>query len=98
MSSTPWWVPIVSVAVTGLLALVAQQWAAKGKKVVDSSTLALDMVKELRDRVEVLERVDTWRSVVHVMDSDYISLLRDWIYRSQPPPPPERPVYPPRPT
>lgn len=98
MAESPWWVTLVGIALTGILAWGAQAWAARGKKVIDSSTLALDMVKELRDRVEVLERVDTWRSSIQVMDSDYIGLLRDWIYRKQPPPPPERPIYPPRPS
>lgn len=98
MSEAPWWVTLAGIALTGLLAWSAQAWAARGKKVVDTSTLALDMVKELRDRVETLERVDAWRSLIHAMDTDHITLLRDLIYRQQPPPPPERPIYPPRPS
>lgn len=98
MSTTPWWVNIVSVALTGLLALLAQQWAARGKKVVDTSTLALDMVEKLTERVESLEKDRDWHVMRSIMDGDYIALLRDWIYRGQPPPPPERPIYPPRPS
>lgn len=97
MSSTPWWVPILSVLVTGLLAWAAQAWAARGKKVIDTSTLALEMVEKLQARVEVLEADKEWRGVIHIINEDYIALLRDWIYRGQPPPPPERPPYPPRP-
>lgn len=97
-ASTPTWVTILGLVITAFGVWAAQAWATRGKKVVDTSTLALDMVEKLTERVEGLERVDTWRTVVHIMDSDYIALLRDWIYRAQPPPPPERPVYPPRPS
>lgn len=94
----PWWGTVIAAAVTGLLALAAQMWAKRGSREADLNGMAMSMLTKLEERVERLEGRDSWHEVVHVLNHDYIAVLRDWIFRRADPPPPERPVYPPRPT
>lgn len=92
------WSTVAAAAATGLLAFLAKAWADRGKPQLDAADMALKVADELAERVARLENIEAWRAVVHTMDQEHIFQLRDHIYTRKPPPPPERPVYPPRPT
>lgn len=93
----PWWVTLVGLVITGLLGWAAQAWSSRGKTAVDLNNIAIKMVETVEARVKRLEEIDSWRTVCATLDSDHIAILRDHIYRELPPPPPNRPSYPPRP-
>jgi hypothetical protein len=93
----PWWVSLAGVALTGVLAWAAQAWAKRGDKQISAGELAISMAKEALERVEAVERENAWRTAVDALKDRYIVRLLTHIHHGFPPPPPEEPVYPPRP-
>lgn len=97
---TPWWVTLVGVSITGLLAWAGNAWAKRGRSPESMAALngaAMKMLERVDGRVGRLERLDDWRATVKTLDNDHIDLLESWIWKRQDPPPPARPAYPPRP-
>lgn len=87
---------IAAIATLGAAAL-AGWWARKGQNEVSANSMAIELLKSLEKRVISLEVVRDWQLIVSTMDRDHIDALRQHIIDQLPPPPPIRPVYPPRP-
>jgi hypothetical protein len=99
-SMAPWWVTLLGGLVTGLLAWAAQAWAKRGKSpetMAVVNNVATGMLKDVVARLERVEAKADWRATAHDMDRDHIDLLESWVWSRKDPPPPARPVYPPRP-
>src|SRR4051794_615956 len=97
---SPWWLPVLSAAVTGLLAWGASAWAKRGRSpetLVSLNGVAMGMVRELKAQLDRVEAKADWRAVAHEMDRDHIDVLENHIWLRKDPPPPARPVYPTRP-
>lgn len=102
MDQAHWYATIIAAAVTGIVGWLAKEWASRGQRQMDKteqlSDMAMTMIDKLEKRMNQYEAIQQWNVVVHAMKDDHILVLRDLIMRQVPPPPPERPVYPPMPS
>jgi hypothetical protein len=94
---TPWWVLVGGPAIAALIGWGATAWAKRGNAPDTLNNMAMGMVKQLSAQLDRTEAKVDWRVEAHERDRDHIDVLEHHIWQELGPPPPSRPIHPPRP-